>query len=66
MSNLNRSSSPITSHGRGGAGNIAPDEKAYTDGEIVREGALGEQGDGAYNSGVCPPHIYHTAPYQDK
>ncbi|KAL2041405.1 hypothetical protein N7G274_005787 [Stereocaulon virgatum] len=45
------SSDPIVSHGRGGAGNIAPDQKSYTDGEIVREGPLGDQGDGAYSSG---------------
>ncbi|KAF6230007.1 hypothetical protein HO133_004345 [Letharia lupina] len=45
------SSEPIVSHGRGGAGNIEHDEKAYTDGEIVREGALGDQGDGPYSSG---------------
>ncbi|KAL6715792.1 hypothetical protein ACLMJK_006753 [Lecanora helva] len=44
-------SAPITSHGRGGAGNIAPDEKSYADGEIVREGPLGDQGDGAYSTG---------------
>ncbi|KAK3178966.1 hypothetical protein OEA41_001104 [Lepraria neglecta] len=44
-------SDPIVSHGRGGAGNIAPDEKNYTDGEIVREGPLGDQGDGPYSSG---------------
>lgn len=43
---------PVISHGRGGAGNINPDENAYTDGEIVREGPLGTQGDGAYSTGV--------------
>jgi len=57
MSTQNRSGSPIISHGRGGAGNIAPDEKAYTDGEIVREGSIGDQGDGAYSSGVSPSSL---------
>ncbi|KAL9636729.1 MAG: hypothetical protein Q9164_002644 [Protoblastenia rupestris] len=42
---------PIASHGRGGAGNIAPDSNTYVDGEIVREGPTGDQGDGAYSSG---------------
>ncbi|CAD6564261.1 MAG: hypothetical protein ASARMPREDX12_002604 [Alectoria sarmentosa] len=37
------------------AGNIEHDEKAYTDGEIVREGPLGDQGDGVYSSGVRVP-----------
>lgn len=46
------SGAPITSHGRGGAGNIAADETPYTDGEIVREGPLGDQGDGPYSTGV--------------
>ncbi|KAL8663937.1 MAG: hypothetical protein Q9202_003486 [Teloschistes flavicans] len=40
------------SHGRGGAGNINPDSTPYTDGEIVREGPAGDQGDGPYSSGV--------------
>ena len=44
-------SNPI-SHGRGGAGNIDRDTNTYTDGSIVREGPLGDQGDGAYSSGV--------------
>lgn len=39
------------SHGRGGAGNINPDETAYVDGEVVREGFVGSHGDGAYSSG---------------
>ncbi len=46
------SNEPIVSHGRGGAGNIEPDSKTYTDGEIVREGPVGDQGDGAYSTGV--------------
>ncbi|KAL9099039.1 MAG: hypothetical protein Q9163_005405 [Psora crenata] len=45
------SNDPIASHGRGGAGNIAPDRNVYADGEIVREGPVGDQGDGAYSSG---------------
>ncbi|KAL9125573.1 MAG: hypothetical protein Q9217_005238 [Psora testacea] len=41
-----------SSHGRGGAGNIAPDsDTIYVDGEIVREGPIGDQGDGAYSTG---------------
>ncbi|KIW65118.1 hypothetical protein PV04_07401 [Phialophora macrospora] len=39
------------SHGRGGAANIAPDEQTYVDGEIVREGPVGNQGDGPYSAG---------------
>ncbi|KAI0848936.1 hypothetical protein F5Y00DRAFT_262093 [Daldinia vernicosa] len=30
---------PEVSHGRGGAGNINPDDTKYVDGEIVRQGA---------------------------
>ena len=45
------SDSHIASHGRGGAGNIAPDSNNYVDGEIVREGLVGDQGDGAYSTG---------------
>jgi Protein of unknown function (DUF3602) len=59
-------SQPI-SHGRGGkcsilgiyqieltvagAANIRPDETVYADGEIIREGAVGDQGDGMYSTG---------------
>ncbi|KAI0021026.1 hypothetical protein F4780DRAFT_308623 [Xylariomycetidae sp. FL0641] len=39
------------SHGRGGAGNITPDNTKYVDGEIVREGEMGPHGDGAYSTG---------------
>ncbi|TVY28044.1 hypothetical protein LHYA1_G002611 [Lachnellula hyalina] len=39
------------SHGRGGAGNIGQDSTPYGDGEIVREGAVGDHGDGAFSSG---------------
>ncbi|KAK0515714.1 hypothetical protein JMJ35_001748 [Cladonia borealis] len=42
---------PIISHGRGGAGNITPDPTSYADGGIVREGPLGDQGDGSYSAG---------------
>ncbi|MCJ1361295.1 hypothetical protein MMC16_000393 [Acarospora aff. strigata] len=42
---------PIVSHGRGGAANIRPDGTPYADGEIVREGLFGDQGDGAYSTG---------------
>jgi hypothetical protein len=39
------------SHGRGGAGNLAPDDTKYVDGEVVRSGVEGSHGDGAYSSG---------------
>ncbi|KIV85408.1 hypothetical protein PV11_01105 [Exophiala sideris] len=41
------------SHGRGGVANIGPESEAvaYTDGEIVREGSVGNQGDGPYSAG---------------
>ncbi|KAF4122650.1 Protein of unknown function (DUF3602) [Geosmithia morbida] len=39
------------SHGRGGAGNINPDETEYVDGSIVRVGPEGSHGDGAYSAG---------------
>ncbi|ROV99987.1 hypothetical protein VMCG_06172 [Cytospora schulzeri] len=34
-------SGPEVSHGRGGAGNITPDDTQYADAEIVREGEAG-------------------------
>lgn len=39
------------SHGRGGAGNILPDNTPYVDGSVVRAGVEGSHGDGAYSSG---------------
>jgi hypothetical protein len=42
---------PEVSHGRGGAGNINPDDTKYVDGEIVRVGPEGSHGDGPYSSG---------------
>ncbi|KIW22895.1 uncharacterized protein PV07_11143 [Cladophialophora immunda] len=39
------------SHGRGGAANIGPDTQTYADGGIVREGPVGDQGDGPYSAG---------------
>ncbi|KAJ9656917.1 hypothetical protein H2198_004670 [Neophaeococcomyces mojaviensis] len=39
------------SHGRGGAANIRPDDTPYVDGEITREGPVGNQGDGPYSAG---------------
>lgn len=39
------------SHGRGGAGNIEPDETKYVDGEVVRSGEVGSHGDGAFSAG---------------
>ncbi|KAI1840969.1 hypothetical protein JX265_010441 [Neoarthrinium moseri] len=42
---------PEVSHGRGGAGNINPDDTQYVDGEIVRTGEHGTQNAGAYSTG---------------
>jgi len=39
------------SHGRGGVANIGKDVTPYSDGEIVREGPTGDQGDGAFSVG---------------
>lgn len=39
------------SHGRGGAGNIHPDDTPYVDGSVVRAGPEGSHGDGAYSVG---------------
>ncbi|KAK4034814.1 hypothetical protein C8A01DRAFT_18449 [Parachaetomium inaequale] len=44
-------SAPEVSHGRGGAGNINPDNTKYVDGEVVRVGAEGSHGDGAFSTG---------------
>ncbi|KAL5337284.1 hypothetical protein BJX70DRAFT_399754 [Aspergillus crustosus] len=58
---------PIVSHGRGGQGNIGPDSNEYVDGGIVREGPIGDQGDGAYSAGrggagnIGSPHVKPTA-----
>lgn len=43
--------SPEVSHGRGGAGNINPDDTQYVDGEIVRSGEEGSHEDGAFSTG---------------
>lgn len=57
---------PVVSHGRGGIGNIRPDSTPYTDGEIVREGPLGETTDGAFSTGrggqgnIGAPHLKST------
>ncbi|KAJ9217657.1 hypothetical protein DTO166G4_839 [Paecilomyces variotii] len=54
---------PIVSHGRGGHGNIGKDDTPYADASIVREGPVGDQGDGAYSAGrggagnIGSPHI---------
>ncbi|CAK7201062.1 hypothetical protein SEUCBS139899_003763 [Sporothrix eucalyptigena] len=42
---------PEVSHGRGGAGNIMPDNTKYVDGEIVRAGVEGSHDDGPYSTG---------------
>lgn len=44
-------SAPEVSHGRGGAGNIVPDDTKYVDGEIVRAGVVGSHDDGPYSTG---------------
>ena len=47
------------SHGRGGAGNFNADDTKYVDGEVVRTGAEGSHGDGAYSAGrggKCSPY----------
>ncbi|KAF8544302.1 hypothetical protein BDD12DRAFT_873208 [Trichophaea hybrida] len=44
------SAEAIVSHGRGGQGNIGPDETKYIDGEIHREGDPTSTG-GAYSAG---------------
>jgi len=46
-----RNSTEVASHGRGGAGNIGADDTPYGDGEIVREGVVGDHGDGAFSTG---------------
>lgn len=44
------SETPV-SHGRGGAGNINPDDTKYVDGEITRQGVPGSHNDGAFSTG---------------
>ncbi len=39
------------SHGRGGAGNINPDDTRYTDGEVTRAGPEGGHNDGPFSTG---------------
>merc|ERR1712225_49261 len=51
LANMSAKNSMEVSHGRGGAGNIGPDSTQYVDGEIVREGVVGEHGDGAFSTG---------------
>jgi len=51
MSARNSTDAPLVSHGRGGAANIGADPTPYVDGEIVREGPAGDQGDGAFSTG---------------
>lgn len=65
---------PEVSHGRGGAGNINPDDTKYVDGEVVRAGSEGSHGDGAFSTGrggkafhstsAFPPYLstYHQPP----
>ncbi|KKK18290.1 hypothetical protein ARAM_002558 [Aspergillus rambellii] len=58
---------PVVSHGRGGQGNIGADPTEYVDAGIVREGAYGDQGDGAYSAGrggagnIGSPHVRPTS-----
>ncbi|KAI1160265.1 hypothetical protein F5B18DRAFT_532192 [Nemania serpens] len=62
---------PEVSHGRGGAGNINPDDTQYVDGEIVRQGDIGTHNDGAYSTGrggvanITDKHV-PAAPRADK
>ncbi|CAI7569011.1 hypothetical protein PCG10_004028 [Penicillium crustosum] len=56
------SEAPLVSHGRGGQGNIGHDATEYVDGEIVREGPYGDQGDGAYSAGVSTTISHPTNP----
>jgi hypothetical protein len=46
-------SMPYTTNLLSGAANINADDMPYADGSIVREGHVGDQGDGAYSTGVC-------------
>ncbi|KAI9927753.1 hypothetical protein ASPWEDRAFT_552062 [Aspergillus wentii DTO 134E9] len=58
---------PVVSHGRGGQGNIGADSTPYVDAGIVREGVVGDQGDGAYSAGrggagnIGSPHVRPTS-----
>ncbi|KAH7086826.1 hypothetical protein FB567DRAFT_51976 [Paraphoma chrysanthemicola] len=54
------SAQPIHSTGRGGAGNIGPDDHVYTDGGIVREGVQGDSlagGRGGAGNIAKSPHL---------
>ncbi|RKU46162.1 hypothetical protein DL546_008014 [Coniochaeta pulveracea] len=51
MSTSSRPNTPDVSHGRGGAGNIKPDDTPYVDGEVVRVGVEGSHDDGAFSAG---------------
>jgi len=59
---------PVVSHGRGGQGNIRADSTEYVDASVVRQGEVGDQGDGAYSAGrggagnIGSPHIRPTCP----
>ncbi|KAJ6257818.1 hypothetical protein Dda_7607 [Drechslerella dactyloides] len=58
----------LTSHGRGGAGNIAPDDTQYTDGGIVREShpsstyTTGRGGEGNIGHGAARPDGHDIVP----
>ncbi|KAK9419567.1 hypothetical protein SUNI508_07303 [Seiridium unicorne] len=52
---------PEVSHGRGGAGNINPDDTQYVDGEIVRAGTPGSQGAGAFSTGRGGTFVLSTS-----
>jgi len=56
---------PEVSHGRGGAGNINPDNTKYVDGEVVRVGAEGSHGDGAFSTGRGGMYSLGTEPAQN-
>lgn len=52
---------PEVSHGRGGAGNINPDDTKYVDGEVVRVGVVGSHGDGAFSTGRGGAYLFTTS-----
>lgn len=51
------------SHGRGGAGNINPDDTKYVDGAIVRAGPEGSHGDGAYSAGRGGMYFFFSSSF---
>ncbi|OJJ00084.1 hypothetical protein ASPVEDRAFT_39466 [Aspergillus versicolor CBS 583.65] len=57
-SDYTRSANTTDTASQPGQGNIGPDSNEYIDGGIVREGPIGDQGDGAYSAGATSaPHM---------